>query len=84
MLEFSMAIRPVNHVEGEFYHVYNRGTDKRLMFRDDNDRQRFIKLLYLSNSVSRMNVRDILRKNNEPYEYERSPPREDRRVLSNA
>ena len=69
-----MATRPVNMVEGEFYHVYNRGTDKRLMFRDDTDYQRFIKLLYISNSVARVNVRDILRKNNEPYSYERGAP----------
>ena len=61
-------------VEGEFYHVYNRGTDKRLLFRDDTDRQRFIKLLYLSNSVERVNVRNILRKNSEPYTFERSAP----------
>ena len=48
-----MATRPVTMVEGEFYHVYNRGTDKRLMFRDSTDYQRFIKLLYISNSVAR-------------------------------
>ena len=69
-----MATRPVNMVEGEFYHVYNRGTDKRLMFRDDTDYKRFIKLLYISNSVTRINIRDILRKNNEPYSYERGVP----------
>ena len=71
MVVFIMATRPVNLVEGEFYHVYNRGTDKRLLFRDDTDKQRFIKLLYISNSVGRINVRDILRKNKEPYEYDR-------------
>ena len=69
-----MAVRPVNMVEGEFYHVYNRGTDKRMMFRDNTDYQRFIKLLYISNSVTRVNVRDILRKNNEPYAYKRGAP----------
>lgn len=61
-------------VEGEFYHVYNRGTDNRLMFRDDTDYKRFIKLLYISNSVSRINVRNILRKHKEPYKYERGAP----------
>ena len=66
-----MAIRPVPFVSGEFYHVYNRGTDKRVLFRDDTDRQRFMKLLYVSNSVESVNVRNILRKNNEPYHYER-------------
>ena len=37
---------------GEFYHIYNRGTDKRLIFKDNIDRNRFISLLYLCNSQS--------------------------------
>ena len=61
-------------VEGEFYHVYNRGTDKRSLFRDDTDRQRFMKLLYISNSVDHINVRNILRKNSEPYTFNRGVP----------
>ncbi len=69
-----MSIRPVQLIEGEFYHVYNRGTDKRLLFRDDTDSQRFLKLLFLSNSVESINVRNILRKNNEPYTFERGTP----------
>ena len=71
---FSMPIRPVPIVAGEYYHIYNRGTDKRILFRDDIDYQRFLKLLYLSNSVDRINVRNILRKDNEPYAYERGTP----------
>lgn len=35
--------------ENEYYHIYNRGTDKRLIFMDDADKARFIKLLYLGN-----------------------------------
>lgn len=35
---------------GEYYHVYNRGTDKRIIFKDEKDYQRFIKLLYLLNN----------------------------------
>jgi putative transposase len=66
-----VGIRPVQLLEGEFYHVYNRGTDKRVLFRDDTDRQRFLKLLYISNSVESVNIRNILRKNSEPYAYDR-------------
>jgi putative transposase len=66
-----MGVRSVQLVEGEFYHVYNRGTDKRLIFRDDTDKQRFVKLLYISNSVDAVNARDILRKNSEPYDFEK-------------
>ena len=69
-----MALRTVQFVEGENYHVYNRGTDKRTLFRDDTDRQRFMKLLYLSNSVESINVRNILRKDNEPYTSKRGAP----------
>jgi putative transposase len=35
---------------GEFYHIYNRGNDKRNIFLDNADRCRFIKLLFLCNS----------------------------------
>lgn len=69
-----MRIRPVQLVEGEFYHVYNRGTDKRLLFRDDTDRHRFMKLLYISNTAEHINVRNLLRKNNEPYTFDRGAP----------
>ncbi|MDO8520863.1 MAG: transposase [bacterium] len=34
---------------GEYYHVYNRGVDKRNIFLTNNDRERFLRLLYLSN-----------------------------------
>jgi putative transposase len=36
--------------EGEFYHLYNRGTDKRIIFSNEEDYSRFILLLYLCNS----------------------------------
>ena len=34
-------------VEGEVYHIYNRGVEKRLIFLDDNDYWRFMTLLIL-------------------------------------
>ncbi|MFA6536148.1 MAG: transposase [Candidatus Paceibacterota bacterium] len=33
----------------EFYHLYNRGTDKRIVFKSKADYSRFIKLLYICN-----------------------------------
>jgi REP element-mobilizing transposase RayT len=66
-----MGIRSVPLLEGEFYHVFNRGVDKRLLFNDDADRRRFLKLLYVSNSVTPINVRNILRNNSDPYTFER-------------
>ena len=69
-----MSVRTVQLIEDEFYHVYNRGADKRVLFRDETDQQRFLKLLYISNSVEHINVRNILRKNTEPYTFERGAP----------
>lgn len=36
--------------QGEYYHVFNRGVEKRTVFLDQPDRIRFQKLLYLCNS----------------------------------
>ncbi|MFZ2522471.1 MAG: transposase [Minisyncoccia bacterium] len=37
--------------EGEFYHIYNRGVEKRDIFISQNDYKRFIRLLYLANNT---------------------------------
>jgi putative transposase len=74
VIVFGMGLRPIQLVTGEFYHVYNRGTDKRLLFRDDTDRLRFMKLLYLSNTVRHINVRNLLRKTDDPYALDRGEP----------
>lgn len=34
---------------GEYYHIYNRGVEKRNIFLDKSDRERFVKLLYVAN-----------------------------------
>ena len=61
--------RKFNFSIGEFYHVYNRGTEKRLIFLDKSDYQRFEKLLYLCNSENGIVFRDI--PVGEIYEYDR-------------
>lgn len=38
-----MSIRKTPFVNGEFYHIYNRGVDKRNIFSDLRDRERFLK-----------------------------------------
>lgn len=35
---------------GEYYHLYNRGVDKRLIFSGDRDRARFVNTFYLLNN----------------------------------
>jgi putative transposase len=41
--------RKISFSVGEYYHIYNRGVDKRDIYMDPNDKDRFIKLLFLSN-----------------------------------
>jgi len=51
--------RKINLVPGEFYHIYNRGNDKRKIFLDDSDYRRFIKLLFFCNSELPVNLREL-------------------------
>jgi len=43
-------MRKVIFAEGQVYHIYNRGTDKREIFPDDYDRYRFVQDLQYMNS----------------------------------
>lgn len=43
----------------EYYHIYNRGTDKRVIFMDEEDNQRFLCLMFLCNSTKNIVFRDI-------------------------
>jgi len=42
-------MRKVQFVKGNFYHIYNRGVEKRSIFEDDNDMWRFLQALFLFN-----------------------------------
>lgn len=44
----------------EFYHLYNRGTEKRNIFSTKGDYERFLSLLYLCNSTKQIHIADIL------------------------
>ncbi len=67
-----MSQRSTILVEGEFYHLYNRGNSKQLIFLDDEDRNRFIKLLYLCNSDQKFDFRDdIVNKKIDAFDFER-------------
>lgn len=66
-----MGQRGISFLQDEFYHVYNRGTDKRIIFCNNDDYFRFIELLYLSNSQHRINVRDIEESVSSIYEFNR-------------
>lgn len=53
--------RKTPFVGGEFYHVYNRGTDKRVIFTNEYDYRRFLTLLYLCNSDQSVDIDKKLR-----------------------
>lgn len=42
-------MRGIEFTEGEYYHIYNRGTDKRNIFADKKDYERFIYYLFYCN-----------------------------------
>lgn len=46
-------------VPGEWYHCFNRGTDKRRIFESKKDYERFLLLLYVCNSTERIHVSDL-------------------------
>ncbi|MFY9493089.1 MAG: transposase [Minisyncoccia bacterium] len=46
---------------GEYYHIYNRGVDKRIIFSSVRDYNRFILLLYLCNSNKQVDLGSLLR-----------------------
>ena len=49
--------RKFNFGVDEYYHVYNRGNDKRLIFNDDFDRNRFLRSLFLLNTSDSVEMR---------------------------
>ncbi|PIP68955.1 hypothetical protein COW91_01970 [Candidatus Nomurabacteria bacterium CG22_combo_CG10-13_8_21_14_all_32_8] len=67
-----MAYRKTPLIFGEFFHLYNRGNSKQNIFLDEKDKERFVKLLYLSNSVKSVTFRDdIVEKNIDAFDFER-------------
>ncbi len=59
---------------GEYYHIYNRGTEKRNIFLSKQDYERFLSLLYLCNSNAPVLLRRQGRTLAEVKKIERSKP----------
>jgi len=51
--------RKFNFSIGEFYHIYNRGNGKMDIFLNEQDRKRFMLLLFICNSADSVVVRDL-------------------------
>lgn len=52
--------RKLPFVEGQFYHLYNRGVEKRTIFTSASDYKRFMMLLYLANSAEDVRIANII------------------------
>jgi len=50
--------RKIDFSIGEYYHIYSRGVDKRLIFMEDHDYFRFNALLYVCNSTNLVDIAD--------------------------
>jgi len=67
-----MGYRKIPLIKGEFYHIYNRGNSRQKIFFHDDDYRRFIKLLFICNSVKQVNFRDdILEKKIDAWDFDR-------------
>ena len=64
--------RKFNFAPGEYYHIYSRGTEKREIFSDTLDYERFLKMLFLSNGTESIVFRDIPRE--KIYSYPKGKP----------
>ncbi len=67
-----MSKRKDTFVVGEYYHIYNRGNSKQIIFLDEEDYSRFTKYLFLCNSKKNVNFRDdIVGLNIDTFSYKR-------------
>jgi putative transposase len=69
-----MSIRKVNFVQGEYYHVYNRGNSKQKIFLDRQDYLHFICLLYACNNKKNLRIWNLIGKKQTPYNLEQNNP----------
>ena len=51
-------LRGFNFSIGEYYHLYSRGTDKRKIFLNKRDYDRFLILLYICNNIETLHLSD--------------------------
>lgn len=59
-----MSIRLTSFIEGEYYHIYNRGNSKQIIFHSSDDFQRFQDLLITLNKPERVDTRVVDRRKN--------------------
>lgn len=69
-------MRKTVFAEGEYYHLYNRGVDKRVIFSNKKEYERFLAYLYMLNTSADMRPADFFLHHSvdEVYEIERPKP----------
>jgi len=55
-------------ITGEYYHIYNRGIDKRVIFKSEYDYERFIMLLSVSNSKDSFRLDNLINQQHKTFE----------------
>lgn len=55
-------------INGEYYHLHNRGIDKRIIFKSKNDFERFIMLLFVSNSQEEFKLNNLINQQHKVFE----------------
>ncbi|OGI45621.1 hypothetical protein A2121_01580 [Candidatus Nomurabacteria bacterium GWB1_40_6] len=68
--------RKIKFEIGEFYHAYNRGVEKRIIFQNSTDYKRFLMLLYIANSNQPLHFRDygVINSIEEIFQKDRGEP----------
>jgi len=64
-----MSIRKVNFTKGEYYHVYNRGNSKQIIFNDKDDYYHFMNLLFMCNDTENLRTFNLLREEKDFLNY---------------
>ena len=57
-----MGNRKITFAIGEYYHLYSRGVDKRIIFLDHDDKKRFVKLMFFCNGSEPVIYKEIRNK----------------------
>lgn len=53
-------LRKDSFITGEYYHLYNRGVDKRDIFKNEKDYERFMMLLYIANNQDVLKLDNLI------------------------
>jgi putative transposase len=53
--------RNIVFAPNSYYHIYDRGTESRIIFNNDNDYERFLALIYVCNDIEPVRIENVSR-----------------------